>query len=116
MPVHKRSERSFFIKRLPRHAPCHAWHVLAPRLPRERAIRHDALRQPNQLEQLARVLVREGRFERDEDAYDAFGLIRTTFRELGWKTLIFFEGANPDKSKRCYDAFGGFGTSFQQLG
>ena len=25
--------------------------------------------------------------------YDAFGLIRTTFRGLGWKTLTFFETA-----------------------
>ena len=27
--------------------------------------------------------------------YDAFGLIGTTFRELGWKTLIFFERLVP---------------------
>jgi hypothetical protein len=27
--------------------------------------------------------------------YDAFGLIGTTFRELDWKTLIFFERAAP---------------------
>ena len=27
--------------------------------------------------------------------YDAFGLIGTTFRELDWKTLIFFERAGP---------------------
>jgi hypothetical protein len=25
--------------------------------------------------------------------YDAFGLIRTTFKELDWKKLIFFERA-----------------------
>ena len=28
-------------------------------------------------------------------AYDAFGLIGSTFRELDWKTLIFFESAVP---------------------
>ena len=27
--------------------------------------------------------------------YDAFGLIGTTFRELDWKMLIFFERAVP---------------------
>ena len=27
--------------------------------------------------------------------YDAFGLIGTTFRELDWQTLIFFERAIP---------------------
>ena len=27
--------------------------------------------------------------------YDALGLIGTTFRELGWKTRIFFERAGP---------------------
>jgi hypothetical protein len=27
--------------------------------------------------------------------YDAFGLIGTTFTELDWKTLIFFERAVP---------------------
>ena len=28
-------------------------------------------------------------------SYDAFGFIGTTFRELDWKTLIFFERAVP---------------------
>jgi hypothetical protein len=29
-----------------------------------------------------------------------FGFIGTTFREFGWKMLIFFRGSGPDKSKR----------------
>jgi hypothetical protein len=27
--------------------------------------------------------------------YDAFGLVGTTFRELGWKTRMYFERAAP---------------------
>jgi hypothetical protein len=42
-------------------------------------------------------------------AYDAFGL--TIFRELGWKTLIFFRESGPDKSKRIMVAMGGGVTS-----
>ena len=30
-----------------------------------------------------------------DGGYDAFGLIGTTFRELEWKTQIFFERAVP---------------------
>jgi hypothetical protein len=42
--------------------------------------------------------------------YDAFGLIGTTFRELDWKTLIFFEAAVPISlndwyAGRCQDDF-----------
>ena len=35
--------------------------------------------------------------------YHAFGLIGATFRELGWKTPIFFEGAVPisPNARRC---------------
>ena len=33
-------------------------------------------------------------------SYHAFGLIGTTFRELGWKMLIFFERAVPMKERR----------------
>jgi hypothetical protein len=32
---------------------------------------------------------------------DACGLIGTTFRELGWNTLIFFEGAVPISPNAC---------------
>ena len=35
---------------------------------------------------------------------DALGRIGTTFRELEWKTLIFFERAGPDKSERMLPA------------
>ena len=31
---------------------------------------------------------------------DAFGVIRTTFRELGWKTPIFLCESGAEKSKR----------------
>jgi hypothetical protein len=34
--------------------------------------------------------------------YDAFGVIGTTFRELDWKTLIFFERAVPITPNTCY--------------
>jgi hypothetical protein len=34
--------------------------------------------------------------------YDAFGLIGTTFRELDWKTLIFFERAVPISPNAWY--------------
>ena len=33
--------------------------------------------------------------------YDAFGLIGTTFRELDWKTIIFFERAVPVSPSAC---------------
>ena len=34
--------------------------------------------------------------------HDAFGLIGTTFKELGWKTLIFFERAVPISPNALY--------------
>ena len=58
---------------------------------------------------------RYGRLEQQKRlvraAYDAFGLIGTTFRDLDWKTPIFFERAvpispnawyaSPSRGRRC---------------
>jgi hypothetical protein len=51
---------------------------------------------PKQLSNSCWQSVARWRRNRSADSnYDAFGLIGTTFRELDWKTLIFFERVIP---------------------
>ena len=40
------------------------------------------------------------------NTYNAFGLIATTFRELDWQTLIFFDRAVPISPNAWYDHLG----------
>jgi hypothetical protein len=49
---------------------------------------------------LAAIAAVFGRSDRVAPGYDAFGVIATIFRELGWKTPVFSLGSGPETSNR----------------